>query len=152
MANRARMSDTTNRKQSKQEQAARIAEEQALRIGTIADYDPMALDAYGLKAYERIIRAIPENKIAEVDGYTIEIAADALGKMQQTREIINDKGMMIDGDQNKAVLVYQKYSEIAKKYLVELGCTPSARSKIALDVASALKKPQTTRQALMDED
>lgn len=151
MANRARLSETTNRKRSKQEQAARIAEEEAWRIGKLEDYEPTTLDEYGMTAYERIVRAIPESKLAEVDGYTIERAADNLADVHRIKDEIIALGFSAAFDSG----LYQekrRAEEQARKWMIELGVTPSARSKIAMDAAAAIAKPKTTRAALLEID
>lgn len=67
--------------------------------------------------------------------------ADAIANMQKCRDIIQKDGLIVEytnnsgavnKDQNKAILIYQKYSEIFHKFAGELGLSPSARSKLAL--------------------
>ena len=65
-------------------------------------------------------------------------------------EVVNGNGIAVR-KQNDMLLAYQKYSEIAKKYLVELGLTPQARSKIAIDAAAKASKPATVFDMLDDE-
>ena len=151
MANRARLSETTNRKRSKQEQALRIAEEQAWRIGKLEDYNPTTLDEYGTIAYERIVRAIPENKLAEVDGYTIERAADNLADVNRIKQEIAEVGFAAAFDMG-LFQEKRRAEEQARKWMIELGVTPSARSKIAMDIAAAASKPQSIRAALMEDE
>ena len=89
--------------------------------------------------------------MSKIDGYTIEACADAIAKMEDLREQINREGIVVDGKQNQAVVAYAKYAEIAKRYLVELGCTPSARAKIANDAAQHAARKKTIAD-IFDDD
>lgn len=151
MANRSHIGETTNRKRSKQEMAARLAEEEAWRAGSLEDYEPVSLDTDGLVAYRRIARAIPAGKIAEVDGYTIERAAANLADVQHIESLIANIGLCEAIQDGKLWAAKHKAEEQARKWLIELGCSPSARAKIASDVASAIAKPKSARAALNDE-
>ena len=159
MPRRAVISDTSKGHLTKAERAARNKAEEMWRNGTLDDYDPAGLDEYGRIAFDRIVRAIPEDKLAEVDGYTIETCANALAMMRQCDEIIKDTGIIVERDTrngniakaNEAIAVYARYAEIARKFFIELGCTPSARAKIASDFAAAVAKPKSARAALSDD-
>lgn len=152
MANRSHIGETTNRKRSKQETAARLAEEQAWRVGTIEDYEPTSLDDEGLVAYNRIAKAIPTGKIAEVDGYTIERAAANLADVQRIESEIADMGLVAAIQDGKLWAAKHKAEEQARKWLIELGCSPSARAKIASDVAASIAKPKTIRELMAEDD
>ena len=151
MANRSHIGETTNRKRSKQEMAARLSEEEAWRAGSLKDYEPVSLDSDGMVAYERIARAIPADKIAEVDGYTIERAAANLADVQHIESLIANIGLSEAIQGGKLWAAKHKSEEQARKWLIELGCSPSARAKIASDVAASIAKPKTIRE-LMAED
>ena len=133
--------------------AARAETDAEWRRGVLSEYEPLALDQVGIDVFNVIADAIPPDRMTKVDGYTVEAAADAIAKMVECREIIANEGLITeDGQQNKAVLVYTKYSEIAKRYLVELGCTPSARAKIASDAAMTASKKRTVADIFADDD
>lgn len=153
MARRAVITDTSRGHLTAAQRSARNEAENHLRIGSVDMYQPVGLDSYGQSAYECILRAMPEEKLAEVDGYTVEIAADALGKMQALRESL-DVESIVSGDsaQAKALNAYLKYAGISRSYLIELGCTPSARAKIAKDAAEAISKPKSLRAILAEDD
>lgn len=160
MARTAVMSQYTKKHLTNGEKAARAAAEEMWRKGAIADYEPGALTDSGLAVFAALVEAIPDGALAKIDGYTIEVAADAIDKMRECREAIDRDGILVkvvNGNgiavrkQNDMLLAYQKYSEIAKKYLVELGLTPQARSKIAIDAAAKASKPATVFDMLDDE-
>lgn len=118
---------------------------------------PDTLTEEGKKIYLIILDNLPADVLNEADEYTVEVAADAIAIMRECRRDIAKNGLfttytnsagMENRDQNKAVLVYQKYAEIFKKYIAELGLSPSARSKIA-NLAS-VDNPQEKKKTLMD--
>lgn len=153
MARRAVMTEASKGHMSKDDRELRGAVESELRIGLISDYSPIGLDGHGAAAYDAILEAIPSDRMAKVDGFVVETAADALGKMQQLRESLNADGVITDkGTQNPALNAYQKYSEIARKFLAELGCSPSARAKIANDAIAAAKRPKPTIRQLLESE
>lgn len=152
MARRALTVDSTEKHLTKQQREAREAAEAEWRRGLLSDYEPTSLDDAGMAAFATIAGAIPENRMSKVDGYTIEAAADAISKMENCRAQINSEGIVVDGRQNPAVVAYAKYAEIAKRFLVELGCTPSARAKIANDAAASASKQKTVADLFDDDD
>lgn len=161
MARRAVVSGVSKGHQTKAQKERRAKVEAEWRRGNIANYEPMMLSDAGMLIFAELANAMPDGALAKVDGYTLETAADALDKMRECREIIAEHGTIVEtcnaqGDvlpeQNKAILVYQKYSEIAKKWLVELGLTPSARSKIANDAAAKALKKSSVFDVMDDED
>lgn len=160
MARKAVQSKYSRKHLTNDEKAARAAAEEMWRKGAIADYEPGALTDSGLAVFVALVEAIPDGALAKIDGYTIEVAADAIDKMRECREAIDRDGILVEvvngngiavRKQNDMLLAYQKYSEIAKKYLVELGLTPQARSKIAIDAAAKASKPATVFDMLDDE-
>lgn len=160
MARKAVQSKYSRKHLTNDEKAARAAAEELWRKGAIADYEPGALTESGFAVFAALVDAIPDGALAKIDGYTIEVAADAIDKMRECREAIDRDGILVkvvNGNgiavrkQNDMLLAYQKYSEIAKKYLVELGLTPQARSKIAIDAAAKASKPATVFDMLDDE-
>lgn len=161
MARKSVVSSTTKGHLTNRQKQARAKSEASWRRGEIADYQPTTLTDAGLVIFAELANAMPENSLAKVDGYTIEAAADAIDKMRECRMTIDGEGMIVSAingngievdKPNDAIAIYQKYSEIAKKYLVELGLTPSARSKIAADAAAKASKPMGIREALAEDD
>lgn len=101
---------------------------------------PASLSKAGQLIYMEILDNIPLEMFNRTDSYVIEVVADAIDQMRECREVIREDGLIVEytnsagqtnKDQNKAILIYQKYAEILKKYLGEIGLSPSARSKIA---------------------
>lgn len=107
----------------------------------ISSRAPQYLDDNGKKIYKNIINSLPDDFLNNTDEYVVAIVADSLAKMQQCQEIIKKEGLLVEYtnsagatniDQNKAILIYQKYNEIFKKYISEIGLSPSARGKLAM--------------------
>lgn len=146
---------------TKAQREAREQGEEALKRGQIADYEPESLTDDGIAIFAQLVESIPDEMLAKVDGYTVETAADAIDKMRKCRDEIakrglivrakNGNGIMVE-EQNKHVAIYQRYSEIARKCLSDLGLNPSARAKIAADAAERAKPKSPTVMAALGRD
>ena len=110
---------------------------------------PTDLCSKGKKAYKEIVESLPTDFLNNTDVHTVSIVADAIANMQKCRDIIKKEGLIVEytnnsgavnKDQNKAILIYQKYSEIFHKFAGELGLSPSARSKLALMLNEEIEK------------
>lgn len=152
MARRAVITDTNKRHLSNNERQQRNAIEAELRIGSIKDYHPSGLDDYGLEVYDAILAAIPENKLSTVDGYSIERAAANLSDVNKIEQLIERTGLAQAISSGKLWNAKHKAEEQARKWLIELGCSPSARAKIAGDIAAKAGKPKTIRELLEDPE
>lgn len=115
----------------------------------ISQTPPTDLCNKGKKAYKEIVESLPTDFLNNTDVHTVSIVADAIANMQKCRDIIKKEGLIVDytnnsgavnKDQNKAILVYQKYSEIFHKFAGELGLSPSARSKLAIMLNEEVEK------------
>lgn len=147
----------------KEAYARREKSENALK-GTrpISAEPPETLSAEGKEIYSIILANLSPEILNQTDGYTIEVAADAIANMRECRRDILENGLFTtyvnasgarNRDQSKAVLVYQKYSEIYKKYIPELGLSPAARSRIAnLASIDAVPQEKKTIMDLLNED
>lgn len=128
----------------------------------IREEPPESLSEEGKEVYLAILRNLPLDKLNETDGYTVEVVADAIAMMRECRRDIQHNGLFVTAtnkagepvrDQNKAVIVYQKYSEILKKYTAELGLSPVARSRIAnMAQEEEPKRRNILLDLLKDED
>lgn len=117
------------------------AEKKLKGVTEISKTPPAYLSGTGKGIYKNIVESMPKDIFNNTDEYVIAIVADSLARMQECQNIINNEGLIVEYtnsagatnyDQNKAVLVYQKYCEIFKKYIGEIGLSPSARSKLAM--------------------
>jgi P27 family predicted phage terminase small subunit len=115
----------------------------------ISKTPPKDLCKKGKVIYKEIVNSLPDEFLNNTDIYTVSIVADAVANMQKCREIINEQGLLVEYtnnsgatniDQNKAILVYQKYADIYNKFSGELGLSPSARSKLALILSDSKEK------------
>lgn len=161
MARRALIAGTSARHSTKAERRAAAEADARWRRGSLADYEPETLDAPGMEVFAALAEAMPDEAMARVDGYTLETAADAIAKMRECRALIDAQGLVVTAVNgngieverpNEHIAIYRQYSDIAKKYLVELGLTPSARGKIASDAAAAASRPKTLRELLAEDD
>lgn len=118
---------------------------------------PESLADEARNIYATILENLPLEQMNETDGYTVEVVADAIANMRRCRKEIDSVGLFVERydrndnrirEQNVAVGVYQKYSDILKKYIAELGLSPAARSRIA----SLAKEPEQTagKKTLME--
>ncbi len=122
---------------------------------------PDYLDNRAKQIYINIVTSLPKEFLNNTDEYVISIVADSVAKMQECQEIIRKEGLLVEYtntagatnvDQNKAVLIYQKYCDVFKKYVGEIGLSPSARSKLAQMSIQSEKKEDPLLKALSDED
>lgn len=147
---------------TKQERAAREAAEAEWRRGALADYEPIGLTKSGMAVFAELAEAIPESVLCKVDGFTVEAAADAIDKLRECRAVLARDGLLVEytnkagatnTDQNKAALLYQKFSDIAAKRLADLGLTPTARAKVAQEAAAkAVQKGKTVFDVFEDDE
>lgn len=147
---------------TKQERAAREAAEAEWRRGALSEYEPVGLSESGMAVFAELAEAIPESVLCKVDGFTVEAAADAIDKLRECREVLAREGLLVEytnkagatnTDQNKAALLYQKFSDIAAKRLADLGLTPTARAKVAQEAAAkAAQKGKTAFDVFGDDD
>lgn len=159
MAGRAMLVETSKKHLTKEEKQVRGEVEEEWRRGSLTDYEPSTLTAESMAVFEVIACALPDDKVAKVDGYSIEIAANAIVQMEKANEEIEAHGLTVmrhtqyDSYQapNPNIAIYKTYSDIAKRYLVELGCTPSARAKIAADAAKQITKPKGVYDLINDD-
>lgn len=117
------------------------AEENLKGDNSISKNPPTYLCNNGKKIYKNIVESLPNNFLNNTDEYVVAIVADSLAKMQECQKILKKEGLLVEYtnsagatniDQNKAILIYQKYNEIFKKYIGEIGLSPSARGKLAM--------------------
>lgn len=147
---------------TKQERAAREAAEAEWRRGALSEYEPVGLSESGMAVFAELAEAIPESVLCKVDGFTVEAAADAIDKLRECREVLAREGLLVEYtnkagatnvDQNKAALLYQKFSDIAAKRLADLGLTPTARAKVAQEAAAkAAQKGKTVFDIFEDDE
>ena len=147
---------------TKQERAAREAAEAEWRRGALSEYEPVGLSESGMAVFAELAEAIPESVLCKVDGFTVEAAADAIDKLRECREVLAREGLLVEYtnkagatnvDQNKAALLYQKFSDIAAKRLADLGLTPTARAKVAQEAAAkAVQKGKTVFDVFEDDE
>lgn len=162
MATNAMPVGLTVKNLTKQERAAREAAEAEWRRGALADYEPIGLTESGMLIFAELAEAIPESVLCKVDGFTVEAAADAIDKLRECRAVLARDGLLVEytnkagatnTDQNKAALLYQKFSDIAAKRLADLGLTPTARAKVAQEAAAkAVQKGKTVFDVFEDDE
>lgn len=161
MPRKTLLPDTSNSHTTKAQSDAREAAERLWRRGNLEDYEPETLSAEGMAIFAALTDALPEAAMAKVDGYTLENAADALDQMRKCRQRIAEEGLTVEQvngngikvrKPNDCIAILSKYSDMAKKWLVELGLTPSARGKVASDAAAAAAKPKSLRDLLAEDD
>lgn len=173
MARNALPTTVNKRHLTSEEKQKRKDVEDRFKVGEIADYNPVGLSAKGKRIFKLLVESVPKEVLCKVDGYTIEVAADAIDNMRKCREIIKKEGLIVgkndqknsetaletsgkkqltNGEPHKAIGIYQKYSEIARKYLADLGLNPVARAKIANEAITKSKSSKVTASSIFDDD
>lgn len=94
------------------------------------------------KEYKKLIKEMSNtNVLTNIDIPVVAICADAYVKMQQANKVLLDEGILVEYtnksgatnlNKHPALEVYGKYNDIYKKYLSEIGLSPSSRAKLSL--------------------
>lgn len=94
------------------------------------------------KEYKKLIKEMSNtNVLTNIDIPVVAICADAYVKMQQANKVLLDEGILVEYtnkagatnlNKHPALEVYAKYNDIYKKYLSEIGLSPSSRAKLSL--------------------
>lgn len=98
---------------------------------------PRNLSKDGKKLYKFIVGELKASGILNnLDITMLETCVDAIIKMQECKELIEQYGLVTtkeNGDlvRNPASVIYKDYNTIFNKCCMELGLSPSARSKLA---------------------
>lgn len=125
------------RKKSKREIQARREAEASLRPPADAIKPPSWLDKAAKREWRRIVKTLEGlNILTNADVDLLAQYCDALARYAEAAKLIQEQGVVIETErgpqQNPAVLVLKKYSEILQKCAIQLGLTPSARASLAL--------------------
>ena len=72
----------------------------------------------------------PERFSQQTDGHIVCVVADAIAQMTKIREEINSIGPL-QASESKLIIAYQKFSDVLKKYIGELGMSPTSRGQLA---------------------
>lgn len=133
---------TTGHRTKEEIQQRQEAEERLKGNSNKIHIVPKWLCKDGKKEYKRLVAELENtNILTNVDIGVVAICADAYVKMNQANEIIKKEGMLIEYtnkagatniSKHPALEVYAKYNDIYKKYLVEIGLSPSSRAKLSL--------------------
>lgn len=126
---------------SKEELEQRKRSEELLKGSDDRIYkSPSWLCELGKQDYMKLVNDLKNlNILTNVDITVVAIVADAQAKMHQINEVIKEEGMFITklsdrGSENivehPATKLYKQYNDIYKKYLSELGLSPSSRAKL----------------------
>lgn len=149
---------------SKEEMDKRKSNEEYLQPKSSIPLDApdfLMLNYYGKKFYKLIINELPENLLSGVDVFVLGEVCYALQMMHQCKKEIKENGMLVEyinsrgqsyKDQNKAVLVHQKYTEIFHKMASRLGLSPSDRAKLSALNIQEDNSNELLMKALRGED
>lgn len=104
---------------------------------------PTFLDPDGKKIYKQTLKLIgPEGTdiLSDADKNSLTTYASACSILKQCTNEIQEKGILIDGEPNPAVKMFENYSKVVKSFGSAFGLDPFSRSKLAV---SDLKKEET---------
>lgn len=120
-------------KTGKDEIEKRKKAEASLKGNTEISQKPKGkLSRTGKKLYKEIIKLLPAGFLNGGDTYVVEIVADALSRMGECREILNDGMFDKAGEERDAVKTYERYSKIFDKFSSKLGLSPKDRAALAV--------------------
>lgn len=121
-------------KTGKDEIKKRMKAEDSLKgAAQISRTAPKGLSKQGKKIYRHIIDLLPEGFLSGADTYVVGIVADALDRMNECQEVINEKGMFGEqGTEKDAVKTYERYSKIFDRFASKLGLSPKDRATLAV--------------------
>ncbi|MEC1757388.1 phage terminase small subunit P27 family [Schinkia azotoformans] len=124
---------------TKEEYTKRKQAEQNLKGSDDLVYKPPHyLSKEEKKLYKFIVKELQSSGILNnLDITILETTVDAIVRMQECKKIIDEHGLVIvkeDGViiRNPASVIYKDYNAIFNKCCMELGLSPSARSKLAV--------------------
>ena len=113
----------------------------------------------GKKLYKFIVNELKESGILNnLDITMLETCIDAILKMKECNELISEHGLLIektDGSltRNPASTIYKDYNAIFNKCCMELGLSPSSRSKLAnINVQAKQKSEDPILKAIAGDD
>lgn len=123
---------------------------------------PKWLDDIAQEEYIKLVDDLENsNVLTNVDIPVVAIVADAISKMQQLNEKIENEGMFITrvSDRGSVNLVehpatrlYKQYNAIYKQYLGELGLSPSSRAKLGVLNQKAQEEKQDPLLQILNGD
>lgn len=145
---------------TKEEYSKRKQAEQKLKGEDNLVYrPPRHLSKEEKKLYKFIVKQLEASNILNnLDITILETTVDAITKMQECRQILDEHGLVTtkeDGTlvRNPASVIYKDYNAIFNKCCMEIGLSPSARSKLAvLNVKNEQEKQDPLLQVLNGSD
>ncbi|MED4354080.1 phage terminase small subunit P27 family [Schinkia azotoformans] len=124
---------------TKQEYTERKQAEEQLKGNDDLVYKPPShLSKEEKKVYRFIVKELQSSGILNnLDITILETTVDAIVRMQECKKIIDEHGLVTVKDEgviirNPASIIYKDYNAIFNKCCMELGLSPSARSKLAV--------------------
>src|SRR5262249_44110079 len=99
---------------------------------------PKHLSKEEKKLYKSIVQELEASGILNnLDITILETTVDAIVRMQECKQLIDQYGLVIPKDdgtiiRNPASVIYKDYNSIFNKCCMEIGLSPSARSRLAI--------------------
>jgi P27 family predicted phage terminase small subunit len=145
---------------TKEEYSKRKQAEEKLKGNDSLVYKPpKTLSNEEKKLYRFIVKELQSSNILNnLDITILETTVDAIVRMQECKQILNEYGLVTtkeDGTlvRNPASTIYKDYNAIFNKCCMEIGLSPSARSKLAvLNVKNEQEKQDPLLQVLNGSD
>jgi phage terminase small subunit len=97
---------------------------------TLSKKPPNSLCDKGKLIYRDILQSFPEGFFNKIDSHVIATVADSLAQMDRIRHEINQLSPL-EASETKLIISYQKYCDVLKKYINEIGISPVSRSQLA---------------------
>ena len=94
-------------------QARKEVEDKLKSSDDLVSKVPNWLDKDAKRIYKFLIEQFESTGVlCNLDINMIAICSDALSKMKQAQKLIDEQGLIVDGQVNKAIIVYEKYEKI----------------------------------------
>ncbi len=147
MARASKPVDLISKHLTKEEYSQRKEQEEKLKGKDDMVYvTPSYLSQKEREVYNFLVGELKESGILNNLDITILLTCvDSIIRMQECRDLINKQGLVVlkeDGTpvRNPATTIYKDYNSIFNKCCMELGLSPSSRSKLSIINVNAQEK------------
>ena len=159
MAKAPKPIELQNKHLTKEEIENRKEQEERLKgANNIVYKTPKNLSKEEKKIYKFLIAELKESGIlCNLDITILEATCDAICRMEECKNTINKFGIVLEREdgtlyRNPATTIYKDYNSIFNKCCMELGLSPSARSRLAQVNINAQQKKEDPVLSILRDD
>ncbi|MBS4539815.1 phage terminase small subunit P27 family [Clostridium sp. D2Q-11] len=142
MARPAKSVDVMSKNLTKEEYEARKAAEESLKGGSDKIKPPIYLNDKAKSIFNYIVEELKESGIlTNLDVYILATCANAIVRIQEAEEILNEGLFEKDGKVKNALRVKESYTKEFFRCTNELSLSPQSRAKLAnINIQKQLEK------------